>query len=278
MNVLITGKHSYVGNHVGTYLSDASINVKYVSLRGKDWETFDFSQYDAIFHVAGIAHVPIKKTNESLYEDVNHQLTAQLAKKAKSEGIKHFIFMSSIMVYGAQPMIDDTSRPQPNNAYGVSKWDAEKALKKFESQSFKVSIIRAPMIYGANAEGNFIRLYKLGLKWPIWPYYDNKRSMLYIDNLSMFIKHVIESQASGVFHPQNSAPTDTLSLIKLIRKKHGKKTWVIKGFSPIIKGLKKVSQSVNKMFGDYLIVSQKDVLKTYYSLEKSIQVMETPDV
>ena len=278
MNVLITGKHSYVGNHVGTYLSDASINVKYVSLRGQDWETFDFSEYDVIFHVAGIAHVPVKKTDESLYEEVNHQLTAQLAKKAKNAGIKHFIFMSSIMVYGAQPMIDDATRPQPNNAYGVSKWDAEKALEKLESQSFKVSIIRAPMIYGAHAEGNFIRLYKLALKWPIWPYYKNQRSMLYIDNLSMFIKHVIESKASGVCHPQNQAPSNTLTLIKLIRKKHGKKTWVIKGFSPIIKGLKKVSQSVNKMFGDYLIVSQKDVLKTYYSLEKSIQVMETPNV
>src|SRR5699024_10434376 len=123
-----------------------------LSLRDGLWKEKDFSTYDVVVHVAGIAHVSTDPKMEELYYQVNRDLTIDVAKKAKDEGAKQFIFLSSIIVYGDQPsesgIIDQDTIPNPDNFYGKSKLEAEEGIKNMECGDFKIVILRPPMIYG----------------------------------------------------------------------------------------------------------------------------------
>ena len=124
----------------------------------------DFSNYDSIFHVSGIAHADIDRVSEEekqLYYKVNCELAVETAIKAKEQGVKQFIYMSSIIVYGEsapvgkQKIITEQSKPNPTNFYGDSKWKAEKKLKTLADESFAIAIIRPPFIYGKGSKGNY---------------------------------------------------------------------------------------------------------------------------
>jgi UDP-glucose 4-epimerase len=239
--VLITGANSYVGTNVEKWLNKEPNNyyVETLDMKGPNWKKFDFSTFDIVFHVAGIAHVSSKKSMKDLYFKVNRDLTIETAVKARAEGIKQFIFMSSIIVYGNSisnnNVIDLNTVPNPNNFYGESKLQAEKGIKNLESNDFKIVILRPPMIYGKESKGNYQKLVKLAKITPFFPNIDNERSMLHIDNLCELIKKIIEHEKSGFFFPQNSEYVKTSDLVKLIAKIHGKKIWITKIFNPIFK-------------------------------------------
>ena len=191
--VLITGANSYVGTNVEKWLAKYpdKYHVDTISVKGDAWREHDFSVYDVVFHVAGIAHVSSDPKMKALYYSVNRDLAIQTAEKAKAEGVKQFIFMSSIIVYGRQDsndgFIDRNTVPKPDNFYGDSKLQAEKGLQSMDSSEFKVVILRPPMIYGKDCKGNYPRLAKLARMLPVFPDYENRRSMLHIDNLCEFI-------------------------------------------------------------------------------------------
>ena len=184
IKVLITGKNSYVGNslkdHLKKYPDKYSVNC--ISVRNEKWKETDFSQYKTIFHVAGIAHVPYNSKNDQIYYDINEKLTLDIAKKAKRDGVSQFIFMSSMAVYGSQKesngRIDEHSVPKPENAYGQSKLNAELGLNELNDESFRVAIIRPPMIYGKESKGNYAKLSKLAKITPVFPDFKNERSMI----------------------------------------------------------------------------------------------------
>ena len=122
MRVLITGKNSFVGNYVGPYLVQKGYKVEYISLKDASWKNHDFSLYDVLIHVAGIAHVSYQKKDRNLYDEINHQLTKKVADKAKKEGVRQFIFLSSMIVYSPKEMkIDEKTIPQPIGPYALSK-------------------------------------------------------------------------------------------------------------------------------------------------------------
>ena len=274
MKILITGLHSYVGNHVGEHLIQAGHQVEYMSLRNESWKNSSFKPYDVIFHVAGIAHVPIKNNKSDLYKKINYDLTVQLAEKAKKENVNHFIFMSSIMVFGSQGTIKKTTIPMPDNPYGKSKRDAEIALNKIASKTFKVSIIRAPMIYGKNSKGNFNRLRKLSLKWGLWPDYQNKRSMLYIKNLSLFIEHIINIEKSGTYHPQNKEWITTVEMVKHIRELNDKKTYLFRTLNVFVNIGLKYFKTFQKLFGSFYYDFNEDILDSFLDLNSSLKEIE----
>lgn len=253
--VLITGKNSYIGNSVENWLMKEPDNytLDKVDMKDESWKEKDFSTYDVVFHVAGIAHVSSDPKMEDLYYKVNRDLTIETAKKAKSEGVKQFIFMSSIIVYGesssSKQVIDRETIPNPSNFYGDSKLQAEEGIKPLESDDFKVAIIRPPMIYGRGSKGNYPKLAKLAKIIPIFPDIDNERSMLHIDNLSEFIKVIIEHEDSGLFFPQNEEFVNTSKLVKTISKVHGKTIWVTKSTNLLIYPLLK-TKIMNKVFGN----------------------------
>ena len=207
--ILITGANSYIGTSLKNWLEKCPGRyfVDTVSTRNDVWKQKDFRDFDVVFHVAGIAHVSSDPKMEDLYYKVNRDLTIEIAKKSKAEGVKQFIFMSSIIAYGDcsrdKGIITRNTVPTPNNFYGNSKLKAEEGIRGLESDDFKVVILRPPMIYGKGSKGNYLKLSKAAQKLPIFPNIDNERSMLHIDNLCEFIKLIIDNEERGMFFPQN---------------------------------------------------------------------------
>lgn len=279
--VLITGANSYVGTSVEKWLRKIpeEFSVDTVDTFDRKWKQADFTKYDVVYHVAGIAHVDAKKSMAPLYYKVNRDLTIEVAAHAKACGVKQFIFMSSMIVFheskSLKPQIlTEKSEPNPNNFYGDSKLQAEYGIKNMQCNSFKVVILRPPMIYGPGCKGNFLRLAKFGTVTPIFPAFHNKRSMLYIDNLAEFIKQVILRELEGTFYPQNAELADTVEIASYFAKANNHKLLKCKWLnvfvylgSPFINALNKMFDSyyydlsVSKYDFDYQLVSQEDSFK-----------------
>ena len=240
-NVLITGAGSFVGSNVANWLlkSPDLFSVDTVDTMNGVWKTADFSKYDVVFHVAGIAHVDPKPEMAPLYYKVNRDLAIEVAKWAKEHGVGQFIYMSSKIVYHASKSlkgdrVTPETEPDPNDFYGDSKLQAEKGLHELECDSFKVVILRPPMIYGPGNKGNLPRLGWLATKSPVFPAWHNKRSMLHVFNLAEFIKQIILREMSGTFYPQNAEFADTVEIVRAVAKEKGHKIWISRLFNPVV--------------------------------------------
>ena len=228
MKILITGNTSYAGRSLEKWLLQwpDKYLIEYISLRNEEWKDKDFSLYDVIFHVAAIVHQKEKPEMEELYYRVNRDLTIALANKAKNAGVKQFIFMSTLSVYGLvgtvgkEVMINKDTPCRPNSFYGKSKLEAEGLLERLQNEDFKVAILRVPMIYGPNCPGNYEQLRRITDKTPIFPSINNNRSMIFIDNLSEFVRLLIDNQDNGLFFPQNLEYINTSYLVALIAKEN----------------------------------------------------------
>lgn len=270
--ILITGQGSYVGTSLINWLKQwpEQYDVNEISVRGDDWKKVDFGQYDSILHVAGIAHVSTDPKMEEQYYKVNRDLTIEVARHAKLHGVKQFVFMSSIIVYGdsseEKRVIDRNTVPQPSNFYGNSKLQAENGLKEFESDSFKVVIIRPPMIYGKNSKGNYPKLVKSVKYLPVFPDFNNERSMLHIDNLSEFLRLMIENEERGLFFPQNSEYVRTSEMVQAIAEAQNNKIKLSKAFNIFLKlGISKVT-TINKVFGNLIYDKNMSSYKEKYQI------------
>ncbi|NBI29324.1 NAD-dependent epimerase/dehydratase family protein [Chengkuizengella marina] len=281
--ILITGKNSYVGKSVEKWLGNYPdrYSIDSISLRDDSCKEMNFSEYDVLFHVAGIAHVSSDPKMEEKYYKVNRDLTINVAKKAKANGIKQFIFMSSIIVYGdsskEKKIIDKTTIPRPSNFYGNSKLQAEKGITTLKSDEFKVVILRPPMIYGKGSKGNYPKLANASRKLPLFPDIDNQRSMIHIDNLCEFIKLIIENEESGLFFPQNTEYVKTSEMVRLIAEVNGGKVILTKIFNPILKLIGTKVGLINKVFGNLIYEKSMSKYKVDYQirdLRKSLELSE----
>lgn len=254
--LLITGSSSYIGNSLIEWLKQYRNEyiVEKISLRDGSWKDVDFSHYNTVLHLAGIAHVSSNPKQKELYYKVNRDLTIEAAEKAKQDGVKQFIFMSSIIVYGGSVLnngvIDESTLPDPRDFYGDSKLQAEQGIASLESENFKIVIIRPPMIYGKNSKGNYPKLSKIARISPLFPNVENKKSMLHIDNLCEFIRLLIINEESGLYFPQNKEHVKTSDIAKAVSKTHNKKIILTNFFNPIIKLLVKKTLFFNKIFGN----------------------------
>ena len=259
-HILITGAGSYVGSSVETWLNQwpESYRVDTLDMIGDGWKDHDFHGYDAVVHVAGIVHREDSKNDPGqaeLYDRVNHRLAVETAKKAKKSGVKQFLFMSSASVYGlTAPMgkvvtITAETPLNPTDNYGRSKAAAEKSLEALAGEGMKLAILRPPMIYGKGCKGNYQTMAKLAKKLPFFPWVDNGRSMLYMDNLSEFIRLLIDDEAEGIFCPQNEEYVNTCDMVSLIAHASGKNILMIHGFGWALKLLRPMTSMVDKAFG-----------------------------
>lgn len=271
--VLITGAGSYVGESVRNYMLSSSTDfvIDVVDTMNDAWKQADFSQYDVVYHVAGIAHVNADPKMEPLYYKVNRDLTIEVARIAKAAGVKQFIFMSSQIVFHESQslkmeVLTAETKENPNGFYGDSKLQAELGIKPLEDENFKVCILRPCMIYGPNAKGNFPRLAKLACKTPIFPCWHNKRSMLYIDNLAEFVKQAVLRELSGTFYPQNRELADTVEIIRFFAKDVGHKVWITRLLNPFVWLGSFVLQPINKMFATYYYVPEMSKMDFDYQL------------
>lgn len=287
-NILITGKKSYVGTSIGKWLLKSSDNyqIDTVDMEDSSWIEYDFSKYDAVFHVAGIAHVSSDPDKKDLYYKVNRDLTIETAKKAKNEGVKQFIFMSSIIVYGASSQINNERiiheliKPEPQDFYGDSKLQAEEGLNHLKDNNFNVVILRPPMIYGRDSKGNYPKLAKLARYTPIFPDIDNKRSMLHIDNLSEFVRLMIVNEEDGLFFPQNKEYVNTKNLVKEIANVYNHEIIFTKLFNQILVLMSRKVNLINKVFGDLVYKKEMSKYKEDYwvrDFKESIRLTEGRD-
>ena len=230
MNVLITGANSYIGTMVADYISKREDwVVDQLDVEPPNWRQYVFSDYDVVFHVAGLAHRKITPDIEPLYYSVNRDLAVEVARRAKDSGVKHFIFMSTMSVYSdCLTFVDQETPTNPDNAYGKSKLQAEIGIRELGDEHFVVSIIRPPMIYGKGCKGNYNALRSIALKFPVFPKVNNKRSMLFIDNLSEFICLLINNPQNGVFYPQNAEYVNTTEWVQCIAEEHKKRVYTSK--------------------------------------------------
>lgn len=267
--VLITGEGSYIGESFKKYAEEhySALDIETLDMLDHDWKNKDFSGFDIVYHVAGLAHADVGNVDDATkakYYAVNTDLAVEVCKKAKSEGVKEFVFMSSMIVYGdsapygKDKIIDEQTVPKAANFYGDSKLQADVAVRSLADNSFKVLVIRPPMIYGKGSKGNYPTLAKLAKKLPVFPDVDNKRSMLHIDNLCEFLCQIMLvndiKENAMVFMPQNAEWTKTSDMVEKIADASGKKIRTLKIFRPAVfigsKMPGKIGGLVNKAFGN----------------------------
>ena len=286
--ILITGADSYIGTSIERYLAQwpQQYQVDTVDMVDGSWSERSFAGYDAVFHVAGIAHSDtgnVSEERKALYYKVNTDLTVETAKKAKAEGVGQFIFMSSAIVYGdsapigQQKVITADTPLAPANFYGDSKVQAEKGILPLNDDDFHVVVLRPPMIYGPGSKGNYPVLSKLAQKLPVFPKVANQRSMLYIGNLAEFVRLMIENREQGIYWPQNGEYSNTTELVRLIANAQGKNILIVPGLGWALKLLGHATGLVNKAFGSLsydmeLSRYREDYRK--YSLAESIELTE----
>jgi UDP-glucose 4-epimerase len=229
-NILLTGANGFIGSYFKNKCS-TKYNISTFSFLNNDLSTLKLSNRDTVVHLSALVH-QMGGASESEYEKVNVDQTIILAKIAKERDVKHFIFMSTVKVYGEETNIayNEHSNCKPIDDYGKSKLKAELELQKLEDDHFKVSIIRTPIVYGYGVKANMKSLINLVNKVSVLPFgqIENRRNFVYIGNLIGLIDAVIEKEKSGIFLASDDMPISTTRLIHSISKELDKKRYLIK--------------------------------------------------
>jgi nucleoside-diphosphate-sugar epimerase len=217
--ILITGVNSFIGNNYRIYSSNRDLKV--ISLRSTSIDQIDFNNIDVVLHLAAIVHV-FKHIDDETYYRVNRDLTLDLANAAKNAGVKQFIFLSTIKVYGeftedSLPW-QETTPCNPADHYGQSKYEAEVELQKLNDPEFTVSILRTPLVYGTGVKANMLKLIRLVEKVPVLPLarIDNIRPYVFIGNLVAYIDRIIELKISGTFICMDEKMISTSYLVECL--------------------------------------------------------------
>ncbi len=278
-HILITGANSYIGTSFINYINKWSnlYEIDVIDMHDSSWKERNFERYNTIYHVAGIAHIKETKENAHLYYEINSELVIETAKKAKADGVTQFIYLSSMSVYGLDAgIITKDTVPNPKSNYGKSKMLAEEGLKKLDDENFKIAIIRAPMVYGKDCNGNFQTIVKLVNKFNIFPLCKNRRSMIYIENLCAFVKLLIDKNLSGLFFPQNKEYIETSKMAGLIAKAMGKNIHMSIFAGIMVVFMRPFVSMANKAFGSLIYKDTEDfnysycIVNFYDSIFKSI--------
>ncbi|MBS3986285.1 MAG: NAD-dependent epimerase/dehydratase family protein [Selenomonadales bacterium] len=275
--IIITGAGSYIGESLASWLETypGQYAVEVVDTLGNCWLNKDFRGADAVVNVAGIAHVRENRQNATQFYLVNRDLACALAQKAKVDGVQQFIQLSSMSVYGLdEGVITAETKPAPRSHYGLSKLQGEQLISELADESFRVAIVRAPMVYGKGCPGNYQRLRRLALLTPVFPSIRNQRSMIYIDHLCEFIRGLVDNSVEGVFFPQNKEYVCTSEMVRLIAQMHRKKVCLTPALNALLQHIK--LGMLRKLFGDLVYVedSSPSVDHSMYDFEETIWLTE----
>lgn len=271
--IMITGADGYIGTALTNWLQKEEYHVVGVDTRQVKPEEIDMSGCDVVVHVAGIAHQKETKENAHLYYEINRDYAVKTALNARRSGVKQFIVLSSMSVYGKTTgRITKKTVPAPNSHYGRSKYQADLRFKKMQSDAFKVCILRPPMVYGKGCKGNYQTLRKLALLTPVFPAWKNKRSMIYIDNLCGFIENLIREEQSGLFFPQNKEYVCTADMVRRIAEEHGKKVKLLKVLNPFVRI--RFLPYRDKVFGSLIYDCSEDRCSAAGDFEETIRKTE----
>ncbi|KAB7889785.1 NAD-dependent epimerase/dehydratase family protein [Poseidonibacter ostreae] len=278
MKILVTGSSGYLGSSFVDKYKDKYKFEKF-SLLTQKLKDINFDCVDIVLHCAALVHQKVEHSYEK-YHEINVEYPLELAKLAKQGGVKQFVFISTIAVYGEdEEKLDENIICNPITPYGKSKLEAEKELLQLNDDNFIVSIVRPPMIYGKEAPGNIDSLVKMVKKMSIIPLggIENQRSFISIQNLCHLIDIMIEKQKSGVFLASDDESLSTTKLCELIAKNLDKKVYLVK--IPFFETLLKIAKPSfhKRLYGslevDNSITKEKLNLKNPYSVEEGIRFM-----
>lgn len=248
--ILIAGQDSYIGVRLDAWLDKNRYRCDTLDMRGEGWRSCDFSVYDSVVLVAGIAHCKKIDADPKIYEQVNHLLAAEVGEKAKRESVGQLVFFSSMSVYGVHAgRIHADTPANPNTTYGRSKLNAETVLAALADDTFHVAILRPPMIYGPGCKGNYPRFSRLVQTLHVLPAVKNERSMLYINTLCAFMDSLLQSGGGGLYFPQNRAYVSTDDLAFAIAKAYHFHLFRPRGFAWLLRLIGKRDGTIAKMFG-----------------------------
>ncbi len=281
MHIIIIGIDSYIGGNFYRFIkAEEEYFITFIDSRNGEWKNQTFEEYDVILHVAGLAHVSTNPSMEPIYYKVNRDLPLAVARKAKTEGVRHFMFLSSMIVYGddlpigQSVVITQSTTPRPENFYGRSKLEAEEGLLAMQDEFFAVSVIRLPMVYGEGCKGNFPKLVSLIQRLPLFPTINNQRSMIYIGNLCVYFKMVIDTRLAGILFPQNSDYVGTLDIVRETARLTQHRMVFTSIFNPLLMMLSKRVGLLRKLFGSKMYdKSLSPDMSAYniYSFEQSME-------
>ena len=252
--ILIIGKRSYVGVSLKTWLEKfpANYKVAIVSSKNYEWKKAFSEKFDVVIDLAGVAHINnIKDNMKDVFYSVNRDLSIEIAKWSKDHGIHHFIFFSSMNVYGDYcGTITDIEKTCPSGFYGDSKLQGDIGIRNLEDSEFLVSVLRPPFIYGKQCTGNYNIISSIAKKVPIFPLLRNKKSMIYIDNLCEFVRLIIDNKERGIFIPQNRELVSTVDLVREIARVNGKRVCFTGAFNWLLRPASKKIRMLKKAFAD----------------------------
>ena len=260
MRILVIGKNGFISRCFQDYMKRyPDIEVTAISARNEKWKYYNFHGYDAVYNTTGLAHDDARKGSREQFMELNAILPAGLAKKAKAEGVRTFINMSSLIIYsetsalGTEKIITSSTIPIPDGIYGESKLAGEIALSKLNDKNFRVAIIRSPLVYNENATDNFLKLKEYALRCPLFPAINNSKSMVYSDNLCELVKLIAENGSGGYFYPQQEVHICTSKLVKDLATANRKKMILTRIFNPILYLLSKKMLLIRKVFGTFAV-------------------------
>lgn len=250
MSVLVTGANGFIGSALCVALQAVGIRVRR-ALReappgvpdafpigeigpGTDWSAA-LAGMPCVVHLAARTHVLRETAADPLaeYRRVNVEGTRRLAQQAARAGVRRLVFVSSIKVNGeaaSRPITEDDP-PHPEDAYGISKWEAEQALHRVSAETgLEVVILRPPLVYGPGVKGNFRRLLDVVARgWPLpLASIRNRRSLIYVGNLADAIVAAIAApQAAGkTWLASDGEDVSTPDLVREIGRALGKDAWL----------------------------------------------------
>jgi len=283
MKVLIAGKSSFVGQTVAAYFAkmDPTICTQAISVRGENWRQQDFSGYDAVIFTAALVHRP-DITDPKCYEQINTVLPYEFAGYVKGQGVKQFVYLSTVSVYRARRtlpkafVIDGNTPLAPESVYGKSKLAGEEKLRSLQGDGFHVSVIRSTYVYGRDCRGNHIATQcRLTRLLPLMPkaFADVPMGMVYCDNLAHLCWLIVNSHCSGTYMAQDKDPLSTFQIMKIIGKEKGLKrpavpcTWLFRlfrWFGPIRRiygGVVYAEELAACPLGEYRLISPEEGIK-----------------
>ena len=257
INVLITGGSGFIAGALLRRLEEfpGRYRAGGVSLRGGEWREKGFAGWDCVVHTAGIAHVLADPSMTDTYFRVNRDLTLEAARRAKADGVRQFVFLSSINVYGDPPpagvrrVIGPDAPTAPASAYARSKLEAEQGLRELADADFRVAVLRPPMVYGRGCKGNYNALAALAMKAPAFPRFDNRRGAVYVENLAECIRLIVDGGEGGLFFPQDARVVSTAEIAAAIARAHGRKLPLLRGLNPAVRLLGR-GGAARRAFGD----------------------------
>lgn len=271
--ILIAGQNSYIGTSLQRWLMKQPTRYQVDTMGMKDgaWTSRDFSGYDVIVHVAAIVHQKEDASMEEVYDRVNRELPLRVAERAKAQGVKQFIFLSTMAVYGEEGkigqnvVINRATPTNPKTLYAMSKLAAEQGLNEMADDRFRVTVLRPPMVYGPECPGNYARLEKLASKVKVFPSIDNKRSVVHIDKLCQHMQQRIDDMKSGVYFPQDAKYMNTSLTVKRLAQHQGRTVYLSKVFGWVVRVAATKVDMLNKAFGNLTyeqeVVSAKPTIR-----------------